>query len=104
MCCFQLLSTCSCCFVDQCSSSRLLLHGPVDAAMARLGPVADALRRLPRSRLFHLLLVAPGERVDPETIRKNLALLEDASLFLVPVDQPPQARSLLREVFVRTLP
>jgi hypothetical protein len=84
--------------------SLLLLADPVGAAVARVAPVAAALGRLPRSRLFHLLLVKAGERVDPEAIRRNLSLLEDGSLFLVPLEHPPKARAMLREALARVLP
>ncbi len=82
----------------------LLLGGPVGPAVERLAPVADALRALPRARLVHLLLMGPGERIAPDAIRDNLALLEDGSLFLIPLEQTPKATALLREVFVRVLP
>ncbi len=84
--------------------SLLLLAEPLKQAVERLGPVTEALRRLPRSRLFHLLEVGADQRVDAETIRENLSLLDDGSLFLIPLAHATKARTLLREVFVRVLP
>ena len=81
-----------------------LLSGPVSAAVESVQPIARELMRLPRARLFHLLLLDPGERVAPDALRANLSLLDEGSLFLVPLDNLEKAGVLLRETFGQVLP
>ncbi len=81
-----------------------LLTGGVEGGLEKLRPVREAMRALPRSRLFHVLLMEKGERVEPEAIRDNLALLDEGSLFLVPLEHDAKALSVLREALGRILP
>jgi DNA-binding response OmpR family regulator len=81
-----------------------LLSGPVGDAVEAVRPVADALGRSSRARLFHLLLLAEGQRVAPDSLRENLALLDEGSLFLIPLDNVEKAGVLLRETFGHVLP
>jgi CheY-like chemotaxis protein len=81
-----------------------LLSGPVANAVEVVRPVAEALQRGSRARLFHLLLLAEGERVAPDSLRANLALLDEGSLFLIPLDNLEKAGVLLRETFGQVLP
>jgi len=66
--------------------------------------VLAALRRMPRARIFSLLLLEKGERVVPEEVRENLALLDQGSLFLIPLESTEKSGGLLREMLQRVLP
>ena len=66
--------------------------------------MTEVLADLPRARTFHVAMLRKGERISPEELRENLALIDEASLFLLPVesDKPPVA--LLRGLFSRIVP
>ena len=81
-----------------------LLSGSVAAAVEAVRPVSEVLRRLPRARVFHLLLLEKGAGVEPDALRENLSLFDDSSLFLIPTENSGTAEVLLREMFVRILP
>lgn len=55
-------------------------------------------------RSFHVVLLDAGERVSPDELRRNLALLDSASLFLLPLDPAKDPGSLLRSLFARIVP
>ena len=82
----------------------LLLRGAERAAEQRVAPLGDALRRIPRARLFHLLLLHKGERLVPEEVQEKMARLGDASLFLVPLEGGKDGASLLRTLLGRVIP
>jgi hypothetical protein len=82
----------------------LLLAGPLSVAVDAIARIAAEMRRLPRSRVFHLLLLEKGQGVTPEALRENIALLDDTSLFLIPLENESKAGILLREMFGRILP
>jgi hypothetical protein len=67
-------------------------------------PTLEALRRLPRARTFSLLLLEKGERGLPEEVRENLSLLDQGSLFLIPLASVEKASGLQREMLQRVLP
>ena len=81
-----------------------LLSGPASRAVEAVRPTLEALRRLPRARTFSLLLLEKGERVVPEEVRENLSLLDQGSLFLIPLESSEKSSSLLREMLQRVLP
>jgi hypothetical protein len=81
-----------------------LLSGPASRAVEVVRPTLEALRRLPRARTFSLLLLEKGERVVPEEVRENLSLLDQGSLFLIPLESSEKSSSLLREMLQRVLP
>jgi hypothetical protein len=81
-----------------------LLSGPASRAVEAVRPTLEALRRLPRSRNFSLLLLEKGERVVPEDVRENLSLLDQGSLFLIPLESFEKSGLLLREMLQRVLP
>jgi CheY-like chemotaxis protein len=81
-----------------------LLAGPASRAVESVRGALAALRRMPRARIFSLLLLEKGERVVPEEVRENLALLDQGSLFLIPLESHDKAGSLLREMLQRVLP
>jgi len=82
----------------------MLLSGSVAAAVETVRPAAEVLRKLPRARIFHLLLLDKSETVGPEALRENLSLFDESSLFLIPMENSGTAQVLLREMFVRILP
>ena len=82
----------------------LLLAGPLSVAVDAIGRIAAEMRKLPRSRVFHLLLLEKGQGVAPEALRENISLLDETSLFLVPQENDGKAGILLREMFGRILP
>ncbi len=81
-----------------------LLSGPASRAVEAVRPTLEALRRLPRARTFSLLLLEKGERMVPEEVRENLSLLDQGSLFLIPLESFEKSSSLLREMLQRVLP
>jgi hypothetical protein len=81
-----------------------LLAGPASRAVESVRGALTALRRMPRARIFSLLLLEKGERVVPEEVRENLALLDQGSLFLIPLESNEKSGSLLREMLQRVLP
>ena len=81
-----------------------LLSGPASGAVEAVRPALEVLRRLPRARSFSLLLLEKGDRVVPEEVRENLSLLDQGSLFLIPLESFDQSSSLLREMLLRVLP
>jgi len=85
-------------------ASLLLVRGAERGAEGRIAPVADALRRLPRARLFHLLLLHKGERLVPEEIQEKMARLGDGSLFLVPLEGGKEGAAVLRTLLGRVIP
>jgi CheY-like chemotaxis protein len=84
--------------------SLLVLSGSEREAEDRIAPVAEALRRLPQTRVFHLLLLRKGERLVPEELQEKMARLDDSSLFLLPLEGAKDATGLLRTMLGRILP
>jgi hypothetical protein len=84
--------------------TMLLMEGPVAEGVASLRPLSDALRSLPRSRLLHLLLLRPGEAGLADEMRRNVELMEESTLFLLPVEGRRAPLDLLRSAFSRLLP
>ena len=81
-----------------------LLDAQVGASAAGLAEIAAALGAEPRARTFHVVLLAPGERFSPDELRDNLSLIDDASLFLLPMEPDKDPSSLLRSLFARIVP
>ena len=70
----------------------------------RIQPIAQVLARLPRARTFHVVLLAKQDRIAPDELRENLALIDEASLFLLPLEGRREPLALLRTLFTRVLP
>jgi len=81
-----------------------LLDAPVGEAARRVESVSEALGRLPRARTFHVVLLGPDQRIGPEELRENLALIDEASLFLLPIRSDKDPSVLLRSLFARVMP
>jgi CheY-like chemotaxis protein len=81
-----------------------LLEGPVAEASAAIERALAALRALPRARVFHAILLRKGERALPDELRENLALIDEASLFLVPLESGKESVEILRPLLARVLP
>jgi len=81
----------------------VLLSAASSDLQARVAGMAAALSHLPRARTIHVLLLRKGSRVGPEALRENLSLIDEASLFLLPLEGGKHPRSLLRALFTRLL-
>ncbi len=81
-----------------------LLSGSVREAEERIRPASEVIRRLPRARIFHLLLTHKDQRLTPEELQAKPSLLDEASLFLVQIENGREAISLLRTMFGRVMP
>jgi CheY-like chemotaxis protein len=81
-----------------------LLSGSVSEAVAQLQPMVAAMRRLPRMRLFHAVLLAKGDRLEPDEVRENLSLFDEASLFLLPLEASKDPTNLVASLFARLVP
>lgn len=81
-----------------------LLEAQVGASAAGLAPIGAALGAEPGARTFHVVMLAPGERLSPDELRDNLSLIDDASLFLLPIEPDKDPSSLLRSLFARIVP
>ncbi len=85
-------------------AALVLLEGPVAEASQAVSRAVEALRAAPRSRIFHAMLRRKGERGLPEELRENLALLDEASLFLIAVESGKEPLEVLRPLLARILP
>lgn len=83
--------------------SLFLLSGSVGEAAARVQPTVDALRCLPHSRIFNLFLFQKGA-LSARELGENMSLIDEASLFMVPLEGDRAPMSLLRSVFSRIVP
>ena len=81
-----------------------LLDAQVGASAAGLASIGATLGAEPAARTFHVVMLAPGERFSPDELRDNLALIDDASLFLLPLEPDKDPSSLLRSLFARIVP
>jgi hypothetical protein len=81
-----------------------LLGPPVGEAAQQVQSVAESLGRLPRARTFHVVLLGPDQRIGPDELRENLALIDEASLFLLPIRSEKDPSVLLRSLFARVMP
>jgi len=84
--------------------SLVVLSSGERDAEERIAPVTETLRRLPLTRVFHLLLLRKGERLVPEELQEKMARLDDSSLFLLPLEGGKDTTGLLRTMLGRILP
>jgi hypothetical protein len=81
-----------------------LMSGLVGEAASRLAPMMEAVQALPRSRVFHAVLLGKGDRLSPDELHENLSLIDEASLFLIPLETSKDPASLLSRLFARMVP
>ncbi|HPG26499.1 MAG: DUF4388 domain-containing protein [Spirochaetaceae bacterium] len=81
-----------------------LLDARMGESAAGLAEIGAALTGAPGARSFHVVLLGPGERLSPDELRANLSLLDEASLFLLPIDPDKNPSALLRSLFARIVP
>jgi hypothetical protein len=81
-----------------------LLAGPMAEAAERASAMSEVLAELPRARTFHVVMLRKGERISPDELRENLSLIDEASLFLLPVESSKPPVALLRGLFSRIVP
>ncbi len=82
----------------------ILLEGPVADASAAVAAPLELLRSVPRTRIFHVMLLRKGERALPDELRDNLSLIDEASLFLVPLESGKEPSEILRSLLARVMP
>jgi CheY-like chemotaxis protein len=81
-----------------------LLSGSVGQAASNVQPMNDALRRLPRSRIFNLYLFHKDEPISASELGENISLIDEASLFMLPLEGGKPPLALIRSVFSRVVP
>ena len=81
-----------------------LLDAHVSASAADLASIGASLSSHRAARTFHVVMLAPGERLSPDELRDNMSLIDDASLFLLPLERGKDPSSLLRSLFARIVP
>jgi hypothetical protein len=81
-----------------------LLDSRVSASSDGLAPISAVVNAQPGARTFHVVMLSAGERLSPDELRNNLALIDEASLFLMPIEPGKDPSSLLRSLFARIVP
>lgn len=81
-----------------------LLDAEVGTSAEELAEVATALGSQREARTFHVVLLEDGKRLSPDELRNNLTLIDEASLFLLPLEKGKDPSSLLRSLFARIVP
>ena len=64
----------------------------------------ETLVRHPEARSFNVVMLGEAERMAADDLRENLSLIDQASLFLLPVGSDKDSASLLRSLFARIVP
>ena len=82
----------------------LLVSQPVRDREESLRPLIETLSRSAPVRLFHVVLLRKGERLAREEVQASVSLLDESSLFLVPLEEDREPSSLLRTMLARVLP
>jgi CheY-like chemotaxis protein len=82
----------------------LLLGGADADAAAALEPLAETLNGLPRARMLHLLMRRGDDPAFADELRRNVSLLEESQLFLLPLDGRKEPLDRLRGAFSRIVP
>lgn len=85
-------------------SVLFLLSGPLHESAERVRPMAEVVRDLPRSRAFHVAMLRKDERMAPDELREHTSLIEETSLFLLPLEGDKDPATVLRGLFARVVP
>lgn len=81
-----------------------LLDARVGVSATDLAHVAQVLSRGPGARTFHVVMLSGGDRLSPDDLRENLSLIDEASLFLLPIEPDKDPSSVMRSLFARIVP
>jgi hypothetical protein len=81
-----------------------LLSGSVGSSADALAPMCAALAELPRARTFHVIVLRKGERISADELRENLSLIDEASMFLLPLESRKEPVQLMRGLLARIVP
>ncbi len=81
-----------------------LLDARVGVSATGLDRIAQVLARGSDARTFHVVMLSEGDRLSPDDLRDNLSLIDDASLFLLPIEVEKDPSSVLRSLFARIVP
>lgn len=82
----------------------ILLDAGVGESASKLARVTETLVKRPGARTFHVVMLGEEERLSPDELRANLSLIDEASLFLLPIASSKDPGSLLRTLFARVVP
>jgi len=81
-----------------------LMGGGVGSSAEALAPMCASLSELPRARTFHVVVLRKGERVSTDELHENLSLIDEASMFLLPLESRKDPAVLMRGLFARVVP
>ena len=81
-----------------------LLSSSASEAVGRVRAMTEVLRRAPPARLFHVVQFRKDERISPDELRENVELIDEASLFLFPLESRKAPAALLRRLLARVIP
>lgn len=81
-----------------------LLSGSVSSSADALAPMCARLADLPRAKTFHVIVLRKGERISTDELRENLSLIDEASMFLLPLESRKEPAQLMRGLFSRVVP
>ena len=88
----------------QALGTIFLLDARLGASAAGFAGISKELSIRPNQRTFHVVMLGEGERLSPDELRENMSLIDDASLFLLPMESEKAPGSLLRSLFARIVP
>lgn len=88
----------------QALGTIFLLDARLGASAAGFAEISKELSIRPNQRTFHVVILGEGERLSPDELRENMSLIDDASLFLLPMESEKDPGSLLRSLFARIVP
>lgn len=81
-----------------------LLSGPVGESAERVQEVSRVLKNTPRARVLHVVMLRRKERISPDELRENLSLIDESSLFLLPLESGKSPTALMRSLLSRVVP
>ncbi|MCP3983005.1 MAG: DUF4388 domain-containing protein [bacterium] len=83
----------------------LLMDSPQREGEERLRPLVERIRtQRADARIFHVFMLPKGEKLAAAELQPSLGLLDQASVFLLPLEGDRDPVTLLRAVFARILP
>jgi hypothetical protein len=85
-------------------ATLVLLTAPVSESSKQVSDISEVLKETPLSKVLHVVLLGRKERIAPDELRENLELIDESSLFLIPLESGKEPTSLLRSLFARVVP